>query len=259
LHYDVAAKRYAVIKNFTNILPQGGLIQQMSKSADDNVFAFSIDVTPGDHIGYLVWQKDADSILAKQIVSKYIDEVQVDKSGKFLVIKTGQQGKGQVEVQIANLTTGEVENLIDNPPDSAPGHSDNGDGIVIGADNWENRITFRRLALPHQVRTVLELKDDWSQDYHISLLADDEEWVLVSFYKGAEQKLASSGVFLNEIVQVATDGSGRVRRLAQHRSVVKEYWDSPRANISRDGRFVIFTSNWQAGGQRDVFILKVPQ
>jgi hypothetical protein len=259
LHYDVAAKRYAVIKNFTNILPQGGLIQQMSKSADDNVFAFSIDVTPGDHIGYLVWQKDADSILAKQIVSKYIDEVQVDKSGKFLVIKTGQQGKGQVEVQIADLAGGKVENLIDNPPDSAPGHSDNGDGIVIGADNWENRITFRRLTLPHQVRSVLELKNDWSQDYHISLLADDEEWVLVSFYKGAEQKLASSGVFLNEIVQVATDGSGRVRRLAQHRSVVKEYWDSPRANISRDGRFVIFTSNWQAGGQRDVFILKVPQ
>jgi hypothetical protein len=192
-------------------------------------------------------------------VAEYIDEVQVDKSGKFLVIKTGQQGKGQVEVQIADLTSGKVESLIDNPPDSAPGHSDNGYGIVIGADNWENRITFRQLTSPHQVRTVLELKDDWSQDYHISMLADDEKWVLVSFYKEAEQRLKSSGVFLNEIVQVATDGSGRVRRLAQHRSVVKEYWDSPRANISRDGRFVIFTSNRQGRGQRDVFILKVPQ
>jgi hypothetical protein len=40
--------------------------------------------------------------------------------------------------------------------------------------------------------------------------------------------------------------------------VVKEYWDSPRANISRDGRFVIFTSNVEGRGQRDVFILKVP-
>jgi hypothetical protein len=30
------------------------------------------------------------------------------------------------------------------------------------------------------------------------------------------------------------------------------------ANISRDGRFVAFGSNWGGSGRRDVFILKVP-
>ncbi|MHC4179289.1 MAG: hypothetical protein ACYSWU_17385 [Planctomycetota bacterium] len=108
----------------------------------------------------------------------------------------------------------------------------------------------------YQPRTVLELHNDWGQDYVVSLLADNEGWALVSFYTG--NTLPSSGVFRGEIVQVATDGSRRVRRLAHHRTVYREYWDSPRANISRDGSFVIYTSNFGGRARRDVFILRVP-
>jgi len=50
------------------------------------------------------------------------------------------------------------------------------------------------------------------------MLADDERWVLLSFYVG--NKLPSSGIFKNEIIQVAIDGGQRVRRFAHHRSVV---------------------------------------
>jgi len=56
---------------------------------------------------------------------------------------------------------------------------------------------------------------------------------------------------------VATDGSQKVRRLAHHRSVFAEYYDAPRANVSRDGCFVAFTSNWGGSGRRDVFILNL--
>ena len=227
----------------------------MSKSLDDRVFGFTRQDAKYAVVGYLVWDRQADRLLLSE-QTRQLDEIQVDKTGRFCVIKTGRGGKGVVEVRVADLRTGKVEDLVDNEPDYAPGHSDNGQGIAVGADNWKNRITFRQLAEPHQVRTVLDLGSDWSQDYHISLLADDEDWALVSFYVG--NKLRSSGVFQNEIIQVATDGSQRVRRLGHHRSVVKEYWDSPRANISRDGRFVIFTSNVAGRGQRDVFILKVP-
>lgn len=153
------------------------------------------------------------------------------------------------------MHTGRIEDLADDGPDFAPGHSDNGRGIVIGHDNVKNRVTFRPLDSPHDVRTLLNFRNDWSQDYHVSMLADDESWVTLSFYVG--NLLPSSGIFRNEIVQVATDGSDRVRRLAHHRSVFNSYWDSPRANISPDGRFIVFTSNWEGTGQRDVFILKV--
>jgi len=154
------------------------------------------------------------------------------------------------------LHTGIVENLTDDSPDFAPGHSDNGRETIIGADNWNNRITFRKLSSPHHIHSVLNLGKDWSQDYHISMLADDETWVLVSFY--VVNTLPSGGVFRNEILLVATDGSQRVKRLAHHRTVFRDYWDSPRANISRDGRFVVFTSNWGGRSRGDVFIVRAP-
>ena len=89
------------------------------------------------------------------------------------------------------------------------------------------------------------------------MLADNELWALGSRYStngGGVQK-----AFDNEIVQVATDGSDRVRRIAHHRSVGGSYEDTPKATISRDGQFVAFTSNWgNAGGRHDVYIAKIP-
>jgi len=226
----------------------------LSKSTNDVVFAGSLQNPKWNRTGYFLWRRDTAKIVLRKTVDH--DEVQVDKSGRFCVVKTGRQGKGAVEVRVVDLRTGRIENLTDDAPDFAPGHSDNGRGLVVGHDNIRNRITFRRLDSPHNVKTLLDLKNDWSQDYHVSMLADDESWATLSFYVG--NKLPSSGIFKNEIVQVATDGSGRVRRLAHHRSVFKSYWDSPRANISRDGRFIVFTGNWEGTGQRDVFILKAP-
>jgi WD40-like Beta Propeller Repeat len=60
----------------------------------------------------------------------------------------------------------------------------------------------------------------------------------------------------NEIVGVQTDvgdGSAEVWRFAHHRSDVNSdddastisFWYTPRPNISRDGRWVLFTSNWE--------------
>jgi len=84
------------------------------------------------------------------------------------------------------------------------------------------------------------------------MLAEDERGAVVSFYGDG-----GDGVFHREIVQLATDGSERVRRLAHHRSVFSEYYDSPRANASRDRCFVAFTSNWGGSGRRDVFVLNL--
>lgn len=253
--YNVATDKYTLIKDFGKELVVGYL-RQMSRSIDDQVFAFSTTDRSGNATGYIVWRRADDKVLLKKEEPLGLDEVQVDKSGKYLVIKTEKQGKGAVQARVADLQTGKIEDLTDNGPDFAPGHSDNGTGTVIGADNWENRYTLRSLDRPHEFRSVLDLKDDWSQDAHISLLADDEQWVLMTFYVG--NKLKSSGPFRNEIVLVKMDGSQQVRRLAHHRSIYKDYWDSPRGDISRDGRFVAFTSTWGDTGRRDVFVLVVP-
>jgi hypothetical protein len=81
----------------------------------------------------------------------------------------------------------------------------------------------------------------------------------------------------DEILGVPTDGGPDVWRFAQHRSDVRNdqtpgdisFWYTPRPNVSPDGRWVLFTSNWEktlgtdpqesAGekSRQDVFLLQL--
>jgi hypothetical protein len=70
----------------------------------------------------------------------------------------------------------------------------------------------------------------------------------------------------DEIIAVRTDGVPTVWRFAHHRSVYAgNFWDTPRGNVSQDGRFFMFTSNWEktlgvekSGNiRRDVFIVEL--
>lgn len=244
--FNVQTRQYTLLKDF------GGHIAQMSRSLDDNVFAFHGNREDGKV--YVVWQREPERVVLENELPS-VDEVQLDKTGRYLLIKTGVQGRGRVEVQVADLRTGRITDLTDDEPDYAPGHSDSGHDSVVGADNWRNQITGRRLSDPHEHFTVLDLKNDWTQGLHVSFLNDDERWIVINFYSNEPIERALQG----EIIQVATDGSQRVRRLAHHHSVTGgEYWKIPLANVSRDGRLIAFTSNFGNAEQTDVFILQVP-
>jgi cysteine-rich repeat protein len=254
--YDVVTELFTLVKDLSSLQPNL-FLHQMSVSSDDDVFAFtkkhdtSFDVT-----GYLAYRRSTDTFPANQATAQ-IDEVQVDKSGRWLVVKTGVSGAGAIESRIVDLETGAVEGLTDNGPDFGPGHSDNGTGTVIGADNWNNQLTGRGLATPHVFSTVFGYGDDWTQDIHISMLADDERWVTLTSYR-ANSFAPAWGPLHGEVYQVATDGTQRVRRLAHHRSDVSTYYESPRGNVSRDGRFVAFTSNWGGSSRHDLFVVVAP-
>ncbi|HVG17797.1 MAG TPA: fibronectin type III domain-containing protein [Blastocatellia bacterium] len=251
--YNVATNTYSLVKDFTGELP-AGYISQMSRSIDDNVFGFTLKNASGGLVGYAAWRRSNNSIY--RVDTRNLDEVQVDKTGQYLVVKQDPASASGVEVRVVNLLTRSVEDLTDSSPDYAPGHSDNGAGLVVGGDNWANRFTVRRLSSPHEARTVVGFGSDWSLGSHVSMLADGDEWALVSTF--VANGLESRGVFRNELFVAAVDGSGRVRRLAHTHSEYRGYWDSPRANISRDGRYAVFTSNWGRADRRDVFICKIP-
>lgn len=256
--YNVATRTHTQIADLSSQYNPGDYLWQMSRSVrNDNVFAFTRRDADYNVVGYLVWRRDTNQVVYN-VNTNQLDEVQVDKSGKYLAVKTGQQGAGVIEVQIVNLKTLAVANLTDNGPDYAPGHSDNGNKIVIGADNWRNQLTYRTLASPHSLSTLIKYENDWTQGYHVSMLANDERWVLLSSYSAASG--TPDGPFHDEVYQVATDGSLAVRRLAHHFSIYGgDYYASPRADISRDGHFIAFTSNWGVeGGRKDVFVLKIP-
>ncbi|MFL6214632.1 MAG: fibronectin type III domain-containing protein [Blastocatellia bacterium] len=252
--YNVVSNSYTLVKDFAGLVP-GEHLFQMAKSVDDNAFGFTLKDGNWNIVGCVGWQRAQNNLYVMQ--SSTLDEVEVDKSGQYLYVMTGDQSSASaINGQVVNLQTRQVTSLTDGTPDFAPGHKDCGQGIVIGSDHWNNALNTRSLANPHQHSVVISWGNDWSQSNHVSLLGDGDGWLLVSMF--VANTLPSTGLFKNELYLVATDGSQRVRRLAHHHSVLRDYWDSPRADLSRDGQFAIFTSNWGSTSRRDVFIVKIP-
>ena len=248
--YNVRTKSYSEVGDMSAYFPAGAYLLQMTVSRDDDTFAFTVRNSDYSVRGYAVWRDSANSVI-HYTETQQLDEVQIDKTGRYLGVKTGLQGAGKIQARIVDLNTQTVTDLTDNAPGFAPGHGDYGMGTVVAYDNWTNRLSIRNLASPLSINTALSFGDDWLIDMHFSLLADDERWGLMSVYN-------SGPVYERELVMVATDGSQRVRRFAHHYSRLVDYNDSPRANLSRDGRFAAFTSNWGGRSRRDLFIAKVP-
>lgn len=246
--YVVGLGTFSLIKDFNAELP-GEYQWQMSKSLDDDTFAFTRrGSTDYGWLGYVVWKRSTGKLVKVDMPD--VNEVHLDKSGLFLYATSNNSGAGVVSNQVMTLgTTGSSVGLTDDGPDFAVQHYDTGNGDVVGHDRWNNQQSIRRLADPHRVQPVLDLGADWGSAQHTSRLADDPAWVLFSAFADD-----TPGLFHGEIFQVSTDGQQRLRRLAHHRSVYQDYYDSPRANISRDGCLVAFASNWGGAARHDVFV-----
>ena len=82
---------------------------------------------------------------------------------------------------------------------------------------------------------------DWGNTEHISCRGPNGQCVVTAGTR------ASNGwnAFEGEVFIQNTDGT--VLRLAHHHSSSANYWVQPRASISRDGRYVVFTSDWSGG------------
>jgi hypothetical protein len=253
--YKVSRRTFTLVGDVARVLPRGQNIQHMGMAADNDTFSFTKRGGPPDYNrhGYAVYRASTNTILFQH--SEVINEVKIDKSGRYLYVNTNETGAGKMEGRVVDTNTGMVTDLRDDAPDHAPSHYDVGTGTVVGNGDFLVGISARSLSAPHSFKKILDLSTEKNYGgFHLSMLADNEDWVLVSFYTPHV-----NGVMQGEVVQVATDGSNRVRRLFHHHSVLKGYYDSPRANISRDGRFVAFSSNWGslASGRHDMFVARI--
>ena len=106
----------------------------------------------------------------------------------------------------------------------------------------QNSVVKVRLA-DAQRSCVLSL--DWSLAAHVSA-PDGNGWFFVSTYAPADPAPLPGQwrPYVDEVLQVRLDGS-EVRRLAHHRSrPFNDYCYMPRAAVSRDGRRLVFSSNY---------------
>lgn len=248
--FNASTQTTTTIKDFSGIVPSGGQLNQMSMSADDNVFAFHVTNSSGTPVGYVVWKRSTNTLLLNRTESG-IDEVQIDKTGRYLEAGFTSGNNRIWDLQASppaytDLTWG-VDGFF---------HHDSGHGTLFTYNGKGNGIAFRQSSAPHNLTALMPLSSS-NKTGHMSMRANNESWGLISNYNNDGSGVTSP--FDNEVFQVATDGSGDVRRIAHHRSVYNDYYDAPFANISPDGRFVAFSSNWgHASGRRDVFIAMIP-
>jgi hypothetical protein len=247
--YNVATGTTTLIKDFTATLPASHGLQQLSRSLDDDIWAFTV-VTGSTPVGYMVWKRSTNQILLNQSNSgsNLVDEVQIDKSGRYLNVQN-KNGNAQVwDLQTSTVLqmTYSVDGYY---------HEDTGHGLLLSDCAYSPGLCFRRMNLPHTAVTILPLPS-WTQiENHFTMLADNEGWGLVT---NENPNFSITFPFHGEIFQVATNGSGKVRHLVHHNSSAASYLHNAFGNISRDGRFLAWTSDWgNSSGRTDVYLAQI--
>jgi hypothetical protein len=203
------------------------------------------------------------------------DECQVDKSGRWLLIKENVDGSAGEDNVIIDLQSGAATTFLDQA--GAAGHSDNGFGYMVAADNWNNlpgavrAWTFGQPFPTSQPGTsvlpqgrIVYHTTDWNTDIgHLSHANARPGVPLDQQYAcgggASRQRLPRS----NEIVCFPLDGSLRVLVVAPVMTDLDatgggdDYGKMPKGNLDVTGQYFIWTSN--VGGSRlDAFIVKVP-
>lgn len=260
--------------------------QQGSRTVlGDDVFAFDIRDTCNDGIpakGYVVWKSTPVpggtvlKYLAPPTANPFMDEVRINKTGEHLFISHRTQADGN---KVLNMSTGSTTTITDTDLERSVGHYDVGRpaGTPTGADvigmgnRGQNTLGPGHMYHPFSNPKVPNTLHDytWGSDYqipHYSLLADNEQWVLVSQYgyEGVCTPPPGNVPLKDEIYQLSTNLSGahQYRRIAHTRSLTPscDYWSQPKAAINRDGRFIIWTSNMTNNGvtRRDVYMAIIP-
>jgi hypothetical protein len=245
----------------------------MNMSADDDVFSWSrMRVGRDAPLAYLVWRRSTNKILFDTPNTMDFNEVHVDKTGKWLSIPLNKPLPNGDAMEFLDLDTGALSWIVRGAPDYKPGHGDLGSDCIVGFDAWLDGITWRRMSTPHMVRHVFYFRTaigreggmtDWTHDFHGTMLADNEDWITIGTHRDPSATQVGTGIYDDEILQVSLDGSERIRRLCHTRSAYDDktetsgYWAAPKPTISRDGRFIAFTSNWEKSGRYDLFIARI--
>jgi hypothetical protein len=285
--YNISTKKVTKIAGFP--APAMG---EVSPSANDRVVTYG---NGGQDLGTHVYAWDGARLRVLDTVAGTIDgqsiasmgitwgfgvhNVRLDKSGRFAVITTSQElAKAGSPIAIWDLEQNSVRAL----EKTFSGHKVGGVGKLINQDvapdsAWDDmQFVIRNLdgsdARKNLIDPIMRPARKSSptgalgQDSHLSWNnhSGGNEPVLVSAYRDADNP-DTFRPWDNEILLVATDGSGTVQRVCHHRTLYKSFWDGPHAVISPDGSKAAFSSNMgftlgeaeDGGFRQDVWVVEL--
>lgn len=275
LRYDVSAHTFETAFDASAQFGGDRYLWQAHSSADDRVHSATLrQLSTYEMLGCVVY--DEGTHRASWFPKKGdFDECQIDRSGRWLVIKENVDGLNGEDNRIIDLQNGTEQLLTD--PNGASGHSDVGFGYLIAEDNW-NRLpgAVRRwnlsqdmsggqpAAVAGQGEVVYELSS-WSSGVgHIAFgnarAGQSIERQMACASNASREPLPR----VNEIVCFRLDGSLQTLVVAPNMSDLNaaggggdDYSKLPKGNVDVTGEYFIWTAN--AGTNRlDAFIVRVP-
>jgi hypothetical protein len=135
-----------------------------------------------------------------------------------------------------------------------PGHGD----MTVSMDGFEIMVGISK-SVPDKYHVIMRRLDTgvvtpllpYGEATHVSLRATGKDgWAVVS-YEGDPEEIARHpkwAPYGREIIALALDGTGRVRRIAQTHNIKVDYNSETHASPSPDGTQVIWSSNWGIRG-----------
>jgi hypothetical protein len=274
LRYDVEARTFQTVYDVTGKFGSDKYIWQMHSSADDRVHSFTLRRTgTWEMLGCVAYREQTGEAVLYAKKGSF-DECQIDKSGRWLLIK---EDAGSVDDNVViDLHTGTQRTLTN--PNGAVGHSDIGFGYMVGEDNfhpqpgavrvWDFNLSLQGgqpvASPPEQGRLVYQLTQWESGLGHIAHgnslpgVPINEQFVCSSNASRNNQPR------VNEIVCYRLDGSLNTLVVAPNLvdlnagGGVDDYNKMPKGNLDPTGEYFIWTAN--TGTNRlDAFIVRIPK
>lgn len=139
-----------------------------------------------------------------------------------------------------------------------------GPGWCVGYNDYLNCHLRRNWSDSHRPVNITPPSNDWGETAEFSMLNTANDFYYVAI---ADQHGHGDGLFHDELVGFAADGSGKVRRLchmharmAWDQNGAYDYNTVPKPSVSYSGKYCAFSSpNGIPGGRRDVFVVEIPQ
>ena len=276
LRYDVLSHAMSEVYNVESLLGAGRVIWQMHSSNDDHVHSATVkDNGSYRELGCVAFDDRRPNLSTFVAAKGDYDECQIDKSGRYLVIKENVDGRNGEDNRIIDLQTGAETLFLDE--NGAAGHSDLGYGYMVAEDNFNS--------MPGAVR-VWQLGQDLSgsDNGHAAgqgtLVYELSSWStgIGHIAHGNSVNASSTGQMacvsnasrdnlprVNEIVCFRLDGSMQALVVAPNMTDLNapgggsdDYWKIPSGNIDVTGEYFIWTANMGTSRQ-DAVIVRIPQ
>jgi hypothetical protein len=259
--YDFNANQYSLLLDLSTVVAGPGHIGDISTSVNEQLSTYFGGAGEDDDRYVIVYDQHAGTYHILDTVSSTIDGIplatplgwklhnaRLEKSGRFVAMTP----VGATFMEVWDTETNAVYAISNR----GEGHHAAAYGTFLNQDtlpgdygpNWLAR-TLSATGSGDPVSLLpANAPPYWSDDSHLSwnnANPDGSAPVLISTYS---TQASTGGALLDgEIFAVSTSGNAAsVWHFAHHYSTYNgNFWDSPRGNVSQDGRFFAFTSNWR--------------